>query len=117
MNDKTGYTIIEIFVVVAILGILLMIAIPNFTAARDKVKKDACVNNLRQIKLAKEQWAIENNMDFSNTPDAANLNSYIRSGTNSLNCPLDSAHNFGTSYNIGNIGNDPFCLKSTQHRL
>jgi prepilin-type N-terminal cleavage/methylation domain-containing protein len=114
---KEGFTLVEIFIVVAILGILVTLAIPNFTAARDRVKKDMCVNNLRQLKLAKEQWALEYDKDYNDTPVAANIDNYIRDGTNSLNCQLDSAHTFATSYNIGNIGTNPSCRISNEHRL
>jgi len=112
-----GFTLIELLIVVVILGILVKLAIPNFTAARDRVKKDMCVNNLRQLKLAKEQWALENNKDYSNTPVAVDLDNYIRDGTSSLICPLDSANTFANSYNIGNIGTNPTCKISTGHRI
>jgi prepilin-type N-terminal cleavage/methylation domain-containing protein len=114
---RKGFTLIEVFIVVVILGALLALAIPNFTAARDRVRKDMCVNNLRQLKLAKEHWALENNKDYNDAPVAANLDGYIRDGTNSLNCPLDGAHTFATSYNIGNIGTDPGCKISDEHGL
>ena len=114
---KKGFTIIEIMIVVVIIGILASLAIPNFTAARDRVRKDMCINNLRQLKLAKEQWALEYNKDYNDVPAAANLDNYVRDGTASLNCPLDAAQTFETSYDISNIGTDPTCIISNEHRL
>ena len=112
---KKGFTLIEILIVVMILGILVAMAIPNFTAARDRVKKDMCINNLRQLKLAKEQYALEYEKGLSITPAAADLDNYIRDGTDSLICPLDPARAF--NYDINNIGTNPTCNYSTEHRL
>lgn len=56
---KKGFTLVEIMIVVAIIGLLAAIAIPSFMKARTTAQKNACVNNLRQIEGAKDQYAIE----------------------------------------------------------
>lgn len=104
-------------IVVVIVAILSALAIPNFTAARDRVRKDMCINNLRQLKLAKEQWALEYNKNYNDAPAAANLDNYVRDGTANLNCALDGSHTFSTSYNINNIGTNPICRILNTHRL
>lgn len=117
-RNKTGFTLIEIFLTVSILGILLAIAIPNFISVRANVQKDMCINNLRQLKMAKEQWAFENDKLDSDTPVAADLDSYIKDGTNSLVCPQDTGKSFNTSYTINNVGTDPACkIYPSQHKL
>ena len=66
-KHQSGFTLVEIMIVVAIIGFLAAIAIPSFMKARTTSQKNACINNLRQMEAAKEQWALEKN---KNTGDA-----------------------------------------------
>ena len=101
MNSK-GFTLVEIMIVVAIIGLLAAIAIPNFVKARETAQQNACINNLRQISAAKQQWALENNKTTGDTgPDSAAIGSYIRGGYPS--CPASGI------YTDNNIGTPPVC--------
>jgi len=120
MQNKTnrkGFTLVEIMIVVAIIGLLAAIAIPNFVRARNSSQTNACLNNLRQIDAAKQQWALENNTTGS--PTAANITPYMgRSSTGSLPyCPLDSAKAFASSYTINDMNTTPVCQKNSTSPL
>ena len=108
-NRKSGFTLVEIMIVVAIIGLLAAIAIPNFVKARTTAQKNACINNLRQIDGAKEQWALENRAAANAAVTAANVQDFIKNGANVV-CPAAGANGtFDTSYTVGNLGVAPVC--------
>ncbi|HEU0009658.1 MAG TPA: prepilin-type N-terminal cleavage/methylation domain-containing protein [Verrucomicrobiae bacterium] len=80
-NRKSGFTLVEIMIVVAIIGLLAAIAIPNFVKARENAQKNACIANLKQIDGAKATWALEQkkgNTDIPPNTDLFGSANYIR---------------------------------------
>jgi prepilin-type N-terminal cleavage/methylation domain-containing protein len=72
-SRQGGFTLVEIMIVVAIIGLLAAIAIPNFVKARSLSQKNACVENLRQIFYAKATWALETHKSSSVVPNDTDL--------------------------------------------
>jgi len=78
INNRYGFTLVEIMIVVAIVGLLAAIAIPNFVRARNSAQQNACIGNLRQIDGAICQWALENRKGDNDTPTPDDISPYIK---------------------------------------
>src|SRR5260221_13428106 len=100
-SRKSGFTLVEIMIVVAIIGLLAAIAIPNFVRARTTAQKNACINNLRQIDGAKEQWALEKKKSAGSASVDTEINDYIKGGA--PKCPA------GGTYTYNPVDTSPAC--------
>ena len=109
----SAFMLVEIMIVVTIIGLLAAIAIPNFVRVRERAQSNACINNLRLIDAAKQQWALEMKQLGSVTPTIADIGDYLVRGSNTRLplCPANQAStNFAASYSINQVTNPPTCL-------
>ncbi|NOS69471.1 MAG: prepilin-type N-terminal cleavage/methylation domain-containing protein [Verrucomicrobia bacterium] len=104
-SRKAGFTLVEIMIVVAIIGLLAAIAIPNFVRARTTSQTNACINNLRQIDGGIQQWALEKSKSSSATVTLTDVQPYLGRGVAGElpTCPS------GGSYSVSDVSSKPLC--------
>ena len=103
---RSGFTLVEILIVVAIIGLLAAVAIPNFIRARETAQADTCIGNLRQLDGAVQQWSLENNQTPTSAVDLDDIKPYMGriTPTGQLpTCPADG------DYDVTDVSTKPTC--------
>jgi prepilin-type N-terminal cleavage/methylation domain-containing protein len=105
-SRRSGFTLVEIMIVVAIIGMLAAIAIPNFVKARTTAQMNACINNLTQLDGAIQQFALENKKAASDSVALSDCLPYLK---RSVVCPA-GGHTAEDSYQVTDCQTSPSCI-------
>lgn len=105
-EPQSGFTLVEIMIVVSVIGVLAAMALPHFVKARETSRQKLCIENLVQLESAKQQWGLDQNKGDGDIPgrsDLIGVASYIRVLPQ---CPS------GGSYDFKPIGTPATCTIS-----
>lgn len=110
-----GFTLVEIMIVVALIGMLATIATPTWVRARTSSQTNTCINNLRQIDGAKQQWGLETKQAADAQALFSDISSYLK---RAVVCPAGgTTASFGSTYLINDLSTKPNCQISPDHVL
>src|ERR1700748_2443012 len=80
-SRRTGFTLVEIMIVVAIIALLAAIAVPGFLRARKRSQASRIINDLRLIDSAVDQYAIETSKKSGDAVAVTDWTNYLKKDT------------------------------------
>ena len=96
-HSRRGFTLVEVMIVIGIIALLAAVAVPNFLRARKRGQATHCLEDLRVIDSACDQYAIEYNKVTGNTVAWADAQNYMKTGSFLYNS--QGFDIFGNAYN------------------
>ena len=113
-QKRTGFTLVEIMIVVAIVALLASIAVPGFMRARKRSQATQVINDLRMIASAVDQYAVEFSKMAGTPVDTPDWTAYMKKGT-----PLYTTANdvFGQPYGPYSVDTPPRVSDATFQAL
>ena len=97
-SSRGAFTLVEIMIIVALIGLLAVLAIPSFIKSRKQTQGKRIVNDARIIDTAIDAWAMENNKSDGDAVDMVGISQYAKSGN------IDPNDVMGNPYGIGPVG-------------
>ena len=113
-SRRTGFTLVEIMIVVAIIALLAAIAVPGFLRARKRSQASRIINDLRLIDSAVDQYAIETNKTSGATVNTADWTNYLKKDTNLYTTGVDI---LGNSYGAQTVDSLPKVPTASKNSL
>src|SRR5262245_61384376 len=105
-HHKSAFTLVEVMIVVAIVGMLSAIAVPTMIRARENAQRNACIANLKQIDGAKATWAMEQKKTSTDVPALTELYGSVNYIRDQPGCPS------GGTYDPQQVQNKPTCTEA-----
>ena len=113
-SRPSGFTLVEIMIVVAIIALLAAIAVPGFLRARKRSQASKILNDLRMIDSAVDQYAIETNKASGSAVAVSDWTNYVKKGSVLYNSGNDL---FGNAYGAQTVDSLPSVPASSKTAL
>ncbi len=105
-NDRSGFTLVEIMIVVAIIGLLAALAIPGFVKARKQSQGRRILNDARQMDAAIDQWALETGQTDGNAINTTSAATYLKTAWKTQDL-------LGNAFNVTVVGGTQMSVNAT----
>jgi prepilin-type N-terminal cleavage/methylation domain-containing protein len=105
-NNKSAFTLVEIMIVVAIIGLLAALAIPGFVKARKQSQGRRILNDARQMDAAVDKWALENGKKDGDTVDTTQAATYLKTTWKSNDL-------LGNAFTVNTVGATQVVISAT----
>jgi len=105
-KDRSAFTLVEIMIVVAIIGLLAALAIPGFVKARKQSQGRRIMNDARQMDAAIDQWALETGQTDGNTINTTGAATYLKT-------PWKTTDLLNNAYNVTVVGTTQISISAT----
>ena len=113
LNNKAGFTLVEIMIVVAIIALLASIAVPGFLRARKRSQASRVINDLRLLDSSVDQYAIENNKVTGAIANFNDLKVYLKKGGVLYNTGTDVLGNlYGPTFTVDSLPKVPTATRA-----
>ena len=83
-RDNRGFTLVEIMIVVAIVGLLAALAVPGFVKARKQSQGRRIMNDCRQMDAAIDQWSVNSGIADGTAVDTVAAGTYLKTAWNTV---------------------------------
>jgi prepilin-type N-terminal cleavage/methylation domain-containing protein len=102
-GQRAGFTLVEIMIVVAIIGMLAGVAIPSLVKSRKTAQRQACISNMRSMQGVKANWALDMKKGDNDTPPDGDIFGNGKYLDKKPECPA------GGTYAVNPVSQNPTC--------
>jgi prepilin-type N-terminal cleavage/methylation domain-containing protein len=105
-QSRAAFTLVEIMIVVAIIGLLAALAVPGFVKARKQSQGRRILNDVRQMDAAIDQWALETGQSDGAAVNTTGAATYLKGSWKTTDL-------LGNAYVIGTVGTNQIQVSTT----